>query len=166
MIWLFFSVNPFSQYKLLLLVLFFCILGIRDRGAHVVTVGFPHIYMFESLIWWQRCLYFVLFCLHQLWTSSSAGRQLINKSNSVSIYKPFQLSVCDSERVLAAAGGRAANVWRSQVTPVPPALPAQPAGAVEPTCAWGVSDPNDLYTLGHRVFCRLPLWRPYSQSHI
>lgn len=50
---------------------------------------------------------------------------------------------------MLAAGPGATDVWRGQVTPVPQALPPQPAGAVGANCARGVPDPNDIYTPGH-----------------
>lgn len=78
----------------------------------------------------------------------------------------FQVSVCVSDWVLAAARLRATNAWGGPVPPVSSTLPSQPAGAVGLKCARGLPNPTHLHAPGHWSFCRLPLRRPYSQSHI
>lgn len=97
--------------------------------------------------------------------ASTLDHKLINRSNSL-FHAPFQVSVCVSEWVRAASWLWASYVRGGPVSPVSPALPSQPATTVGPQCARGISDPTHLHSPGHRSFCRLPLRRPDSQSHI
>lgn len=124
-----------------------------------------HISSLSSIIW-LRQLQWLCHSVCSFSVCINFGPQTDKQIELSLFHAPFQVSVCVSEWVRAASWLWATYVRGGPVSPVSTALPSQPATTVGPQCARGISDPTLLHAPGHRSFCRLPLRRPDSQSHI